>query len=213
MDRRAFNLVELVVVVIIIGVLVTIAIPSYRATAEKSKALACQSNMTILKASLDAYALDNDVMPGDLSGIDDKYIKEAYAKVMNGPGAWKRKLAYFIVSLEEGSLAHAGVLQDISLHNPSVLNCPANRSGGRSYGINSAISNMTSSGYKNLSSATILIGDCDNSNGAFTGAPATTRHTTVGFYYDSQFAQGVKVDGTIYKSSDGGTYKPNYPKR
>jgi hypothetical protein len=178
--------------------LVTIGIPAYQNSSERAKALACQSNLTILKASLDAYALDNDVIPGDLSGIDDKYIKKAYAEFMKKPGAWKLKLAYFIIGLEQGDLAYAGVMQDITRQDINLRKCPANLSGGVSYGINSAIKGLSSVDYSNISSGTVLIGDSDSPE--FSGTPTTQRHKKIDVFTTTAFAQGVTASGYIYKT-------------
>jgi prepilin-type N-terminal cleavage/methylation domain-containing protein/prepilin-type processing-associated H-X9-DG protein len=60
MKRRAFTLVELLVVVTIIALLIAILIPSVKKAREQSKATACMSNLRSLALAVQMYAMTND---------------------------------------------------------------------------------------------------------------------------------------------------------
>jgi prepilin-type N-terminal cleavage/methylation domain-containing protein len=63
--KRGFTLLEVLIVVIIIGILASIALPQYTATIEKSKSAEAASNIGTIRAALDRYWYQNDY---DLTG-------------------------------------------------------------------------------------------------------------------------------------------------
>lgn len=58
-DRHGFTLIELLIVVVIIGVLASIAIPKYTATKEKTYLARMRSDLRNLAVAQEAYAEDN----------------------------------------------------------------------------------------------------------------------------------------------------------
>jgi len=164
MIRQAFTLLEIIVVMVILAVLATLAFPVYESYVEEARAVICETNLRGLEAALDIYAIEHDVMPADLSQIPAGYIQRGYASILKEKGAWKIKLAYFILELEERGLAYAvqaysspgnnafGIsqpppkffLKDILANgNIRLITCPLDSSppasGGRSYAINRII--------------------------------------------------------------------------
>lgn len=60
MRRRAFTLVEIMIVVLIIGVLLTIAVPSWMRIRQKSQRTACMDNMRVIRDSKTQWGLDTN---------------------------------------------------------------------------------------------------------------------------------------------------------
>jgi prepilin-type N-terminal cleavage/methylation domain-containing protein len=60
MRRRAFTLVEIMIVVLIIGMILTIAVPSWIRIRQKSQRTACQDNMRVLRDAKVQWGLDNN---------------------------------------------------------------------------------------------------------------------------------------------------------
>ncbi len=78
--RRAFTLVELLVVIGIIGVLIGLLLPALSAARERARRTACGSNLHQIGLSLDLYAdanhgrLPNANPAGETSGTDENLI-------------------------------------------------------------------------------------------------------------------------------------------
>lgn len=82
-SRRAFTLIEIMIVVLIIGILLAIAIPNFVRARESSRQKACVSNLKQIQSAKEQWAMDNrkgqtDASPtvGALSGPTE-YLKDA----------------------------------------------------------------------------------------------------------------------------------------
>ena len=99
-QRRAYTLIELLVVVALIGLLISMLLPSLKRSMELASSTACQSNLRELYRSLTMYRIENDgwiPVPEMASGV-------AQSRPENG--SWFAKL-------------HPTYLPD-----PLVLSCP-----------------------------------------------------------------------------------------
>ncbi len=56
--KRAFTLIEIMIVVLIIGILLAIAIPNFMTARDTSRANACISNLEEISAAKQEYAMD-----------------------------------------------------------------------------------------------------------------------------------------------------------
>lgn len=78
--RRAltggFTLIEMLIVMAILALLLTIALPRYFGSLEKSKDVALQENLRVLRLSLDRYYADKGRYPQTLEElVEHRYLK------------------------------------------------------------------------------------------------------------------------------------------
>jgi general secretion pathway protein G len=71
MKRKAFSLVEIILVVTILGILAAVVLPGFQNHAAKAKESAVKSNLTTIRSQLEVYKLQHGgVPPGYLNGAD-----------------------------------------------------------------------------------------------------------------------------------------------
>ncbi len=73
--RSGFTLVEMMVVVALIGILTSIAIPNFMQAQQAASRNACISNLSQLNSAIDMFNIDNGVWPGNLTPALDPYIR------------------------------------------------------------------------------------------------------------------------------------------
>lgn len=73
---KAFTLIELLIVMAIIALLLTIALPRYFGSVEKSKEVALKENLQVLRTGIDRYYADRGRYPDALSDlVSHKYFR------------------------------------------------------------------------------------------------------------------------------------------
>ncbi len=69
--RRAFTLVEIMIVVLIIGILLAIAVPNFVKARETSRTNACIANLKQIQAAKEEWAMDNKKNATDSPAFTD----------------------------------------------------------------------------------------------------------------------------------------------
>jgi len=75
--RRGFTLIELMVVMVLIAILLTIAVPRYFGTVDNGKLSVQRQNIAALRDAIDKYYGDEGKYPATLQDLVDKrYLRE-----------------------------------------------------------------------------------------------------------------------------------------
>jgi general secretion pathway protein G len=83
--RLGFTFVELMVVITIIGILVTMAIPVYQKAIIRTKESVLKNNLFTLRTCIDNYTYDKEKAPQSLQDlVTDGYLREVPADPMVG---------------------------------------------------------------------------------------------------------------------------------
>ncbi|WP_269153508.1 type II secretion system protein [Ralstonia solanacearum] len=87
--RSGFTLIELVVVMAIIGLLLTLALPRYFHSIERGRAQVQQQNLAVIRDAIDKYYGDNGQYPDTLDDLVAKrYLRGIPVDPVNGSAAW-----------------------------------------------------------------------------------------------------------------------------
>lgn len=82
-DVWGFTLVEIMIIVAIIGLLATLAVPSFVEARNVARESVCINNLRHIDSAKEQYALANDLTDGDAlpnGGVDlDTYVKGGFA--------------------------------------------------------------------------------------------------------------------------------------
>jgi prepilin-type N-terminal cleavage/methylation domain-containing protein len=70
-DRKAFSLVEMLVVVLIIGAIAVIAIPRITNTSKSAKDRICKTNVDLMNRQIELYHLASDSWPQKLKDVTE----------------------------------------------------------------------------------------------------------------------------------------------
>ena len=80
-SRRAFTLVEIMIVLAIIAIILAIGLPNYLKSGTASKKVACINNLKQIDSAIDQWAIENNITDGTMP-TDDIYN---YIKNTNRP--------------------------------------------------------------------------------------------------------------------------------
>lgn len=73
---RGFTLIELLIVMTIIGILASIAVPSYQRSAIRAREAVLQEDLYQMRRAIDAYYSDHAKYPDTLDAlVQDKYLR------------------------------------------------------------------------------------------------------------------------------------------
>jgi general secretion pathway protein G len=110
-SRAGFTLIELLVVMSIIGVLLTLAVPRYFRTVQRSKETVLRHDLSVVRESIDKYYADIGQYPDALPALVDKH----YIRTVPVDPFTKSAETWLVVASEDPD--HPG-LRDIHSGSP-----------------------------------------------------------------------------------------------
>ncbi len=206
MNKKSFTLLEILVGLIIIAILASLSIASYRKTIETNDARICKENLKVLQAAIDIYTLENNSLPLTMAQLTPRQIYLAYSRV-----AAKAKENHLLSSLRKILGIKPALAQNLPPlpryygNNRNVFRCPAD-----------AAPNVVTSGECNVSLGGF---DCGSYSFNFTNETFdsfTNRLIKTGTYaliYDSSSRHrrptgviqlGITSGGTVGKNTSSG---------
>jgi len=90
--QRGFTLIELLIVVAIIGIIATLAIPNLRDAMDRAKQKATMTNMKAIGNALEMYAIDHNLYPKGLTDANSStlggILSPLYLRTMPSGDDW-----------------------------------------------------------------------------------------------------------------------------
>jgi len=91
--RKAFTLIELMLVVIIIGALAAMVLPRFVGRGEQAKVAAAKADIqSNIATALKLYELDNGIFPSTDEGLNALIVKPSSSQNWNGPYLEKKPI-------------------------------------------------------------------------------------------------------------------------
>lgn len=88
--QRGFTLIELLVVVAIVGLLVGVALPTYRSAQLKAREAVLKQNLFLLRQTIDQYFADKGYYPSSITAlVDEGYLRKMPIDPMTGDSDWE----------------------------------------------------------------------------------------------------------------------------
>lgn len=123
MKARGFTLIELLVVMAIMAVLLTVALPRYFHSVERSREVALQQSLTVVRDAIDKYYGDRGKYPESLADlVQARYLRSLPVDPVTGTGD-----TWVVVPPPVGSAGGGGVYDLRS-------GAPGKTADGRSFG-------------------------------------------------------------------------------
>lgn len=85
LGQRAFTLIELLLVLVILGILAAIVVPKFSGRTEQARETAARSQIATFGTALDAFEVDNGYYPKGRDGLQDLVVQPRDAKNWRGP--------------------------------------------------------------------------------------------------------------------------------
>jgi general secretion pathway protein G len=110
-QHRAFTLIELLLVLVILGVLAAIVVPKFAGRTEQARVTAAHTQIATFGTALDAFEVDNGYYPKGRNGLQDLVVQPRDAQNWKGP--------YMKNEIPLDPWGHPYIYECPGKHNPS----------------------------------------------------------------------------------------------
>ena len=88
--RNGFTLIELMIVMSIIVILISVAIPFYQKSIIRAKETVLHNNLSAMRSAIDEYSYDKQKAPPQLQDlVSEGYLREVPRDPITGQNQWK----------------------------------------------------------------------------------------------------------------------------
>ena len=88
--RNGFTLIELMIVMAIIVILISVAVPFYQKSIMRAKESVLHNNLSAMRNAIDEYSYDKQKAPQQLSDlVSDGYLRDVPKDPITGNNDWK----------------------------------------------------------------------------------------------------------------------------
>jgi general secretion pathway protein G len=88
--RNGFTLIELMIVMAIVVILISVAIPFYQKSIMRAKESVLHNNLSAMRNAIDEYSYDKQKAPQQLSDlVSDGYLRDVPKDPITGTNDWK----------------------------------------------------------------------------------------------------------------------------
>ena len=88
--RDGFTLIELMIVMAIVVILISVAIPFYQKSITRAKESVLQNNLFTMRSAIDEYSYDKQKAPQQLSDlVSEGYLRDVPKDPITGNNDWK----------------------------------------------------------------------------------------------------------------------------
>ena len=89
-QEAGFTLMELMIVMMIIGILTTLAIPSFKAAIKSAQEAVLKEDLRVMRSAIDSYTMDKQKAPQSLNDlVTEKYLKELPQDITGSVDTWE----------------------------------------------------------------------------------------------------------------------------
>jgi general secretion pathway protein G len=88
--KRGFTLIELMIVMAIVVILISVAIPFYQKSIVRAKESVLHNNLSAMRNAIDEYSYDKQKAPQQLTDlVQDGYLRDVPKDPITGNNEWK----------------------------------------------------------------------------------------------------------------------------
>jgi len=101
-SARGFTLIEILIVITIISILLSIAIPQYRQSLRRARESVLLENLYILRSTVEQFTIDKERAPGSLDElVSEKYLRAIPPDITGRSDTWQVEFCDDFISPEQ----------------------------------------------------------------------------------------------------------------